>query len=166
MAIDQKIHAEPFRLFHGTTKIALRSILQQGLKPHMSKDQANRGNHNIDRKGVYLTNCYWLANDFAEVARDIRGGGDIVILEIDVSKIDMTALEPDDYDLQDCIDGGEEGQDGIDPRVAHLKNWSEASWQLSLAVTKEVVYSKLIPPSAIKVISSSLNPDQITPGLA
>lgn len=69
-----------------------------------------------------------------------------------MSQIDVTALEPDDYDLQDRIDGGEEGPDGIDPRVAHLRDWSEASWQLSLEVTSEVFYAKAIPPSAIRQV--------------
>lgn len=40
-----------FRLFHGTTTKALLDIRREGLVPQVSKDQANRGNHKVARRG-------------------------------------------------------------------------------------------------------------------
>ena len=78
----------------------------------------------------------------------------IVVFEVDVARLDARLLQPDDYDLQDAVQGGEiAGSEPIDPRLADYTRWDQVPWSLSLAVTRQVFYAGSIPPQALARIA-------------
>jgi len=110
------------RLFHGTCQHDLPIIRQRGLEAQPTKPKGGAVRH-----GVYLTDDYHTADEYGFLACDQRGGGEVIILEIDARQLDIKLLQPDDYDLQDAIQGGERaGSEPVDPRLRHLHHWSEA----------------------------------------
>ena len=138
------------RLFHGACRRDVASILRDGLRAAPTQPKGGQVRH-----GVYLTDDYVLATDYGFLACDRANqpNDEIVVLEIDTRALELSRLQPDDYDLQDAIQGGEiKNSEPIDARLRHLSHWSEADWQLSLAVTHQVFYAGSIAPSAIKEV--------------
>jgi hypothetical protein len=119
--------------------------------------QPQRDNPQVS--AVYLTDDQLIAGDYCELAMD-RRGGDPVIFMVSPQDLDLSALMPDDGDLQNYIDdllnrkpgevwGSVSGAD-FDERLAGYRHWSEVPWQLGLAVAQQVAYTKVIPPSKLR----------------
>ena len=143
--------AMPARLYHGTCAGFADAVRQHGLRAANTKPKGG-----TVRKGVYLTDDYHTAGDYGELICDLRHHGEhaIVVFEVDVGRLDARLLQPDDYDLQDAVQGGETaGSEPIDPRLQQYTRWDEVPWQISLAVTHQVFYVGSIPPDALRVLS-------------
>lgn len=138
------------RLFHGCCAVDLQTILQDGLIARITQPKSGK-----IRRGVYLTDDFHLAGEYGFLACDRSGSpnAETAVLEILTHLLNPSLLQPDDYDLQDAIQGGEiAGSEPIDSRLEHLTRWDEADWRLSLAVTHQVFYAGSIPPSALRVV--------------
>lgn len=130
----------PAFLYHVTSDVRLPSITRQGLVPQVCRDADEYG---PPRTAIYLGN--WRdCVEHGEVVHD-RLGGDLVYFRIAVTDLDPTALQPDDYDIQMFMPGG----DLADPRLAAYTDWRQVPWQLSLEVCGVCAYTKIIPFSAI-----------------
>src|ERR1044072_1309989 len=90
----------PARLFHGTCAGFAEAVEQHGLQASNTKPKGG-----AVRKGVYLTDDYDTAIDCGELVcdRHHHGEHEIVVFEVDVSKLDPGRMQPDDYDLQDAV---------------------------------------------------------------
>lgn len=138
-------------LFHGTSTARLGQITEHGLVPQPSHD-------NADRVCVYLAADVATAEIYADLAC-LRRGGTPIILEVDEELVDAACFEPDDYDLQNCIDDlhDPEREDDIgmlsgievDERLRPYSRWQDVPARLSLAVTGQAAYVGRIPPTAI-----------------
>ncbi|MNU36394.1 hypothetical protein D3C71_250090 [compost metagenome] len=138
-------------LFHGTSTARLEQIGEQGLVPQASHD-------NGDRVCVYLAADRSVAEIYADLAC-VRRGGEPIILEVDEELLDPAYFQPDDYDLQNCIDDlhDPEREDEIgmlsgievDERLRPYRRWQDVPVRLSLAVTAQAAYLATVPLSAI-----------------
>jgi hypothetical protein len=140
----------PAHLYHGTCSGFTESIQQHGLRAADTKPK--RG---AVRTGVYLTDDYQTAADYGELICDLRHHNEhaIVVFDVDVGRLDPRLLQPDDYDLQDALQGGETaGSEPIDPRLQHYTRWDEVPWQISLAVTHQVFYGGSVPSDALRIV--------------
>lgn len=137
--------ALPRYLYHVTSSKHMPSIRKSGLMPQPCKDSMEYGECRI---AIYLAKDWRTCMDHADVVID-RFGGDPVLLRVDASALDPNALEPDEYDIQAYMPGG----DLADPRLKDYTRWQDVPWHLSLEVCGAVAYTKIIPPTAIKVIT-------------
>lgn len=131
----------PQHLYHVTSSTRITVIRRQGLVPQPCQDATCYGEI---RRAIYLAADWQRAMEHAEVMLD-RLGGAVVLLRIAGAALDPDALEPDDYDIQAHLPGGE----FADPRLADYTNWRDVPWDLSLAVCGAVAYTKPIPPHAL-----------------
>ncbi len=139
-------------LFHGTCTARLDQIGEQGLVPQASHD-------NGDRVCVYLAADRSIAEIYADLAC-LRRGGAPIILEVDEELLGAAHFQPDDYDLQNCIDDlhdpEREGDIGmlsgieVDERLRPYRRWQDVPARLSLEVTGQAAYVAPIPPSVIQ----------------
>lgn len=114
---------------------------------------------------MYLTDNIATAETYASLACD-RRGGTICIIEVEIDDLDRRFLEPDDFDLQDMIDDlHDEERDGdiglisgtkVDPRLSPYRKWKDVPFELSLATSRQVAYTRKIPPEAILNFSEIL----------
>src|ERR1041385_5999194 len=121
--------AMPARLYHGTCASFAEAVQQHGLQASDTKPKGG-----AVCKGVYLTDDYHTAIDYGELVcdRHHHGEHDIVVFEAVVGRLDPRLLQPDDYDLQDAIQGGEiAGSEEIDPRLKSYRRWDEVPWPTS-----------------------------------
>lgn len=141
----------PARLYHGTCAGFAPVIERHGLRAAESKPKGG-----ANRQGVYLTDDYHTAVDYGELIcdRHHHGEHDIVVFEVNLGRLDPGLLQPDDYDLQDAVQGGEiAGSEPIDPRLRGFTRWDEVPWQVSLAVTHQVFYAGSIPADALRIVA-------------
>lgn len=141
----------PSRLYHGTCDSHLASILRHGLQAAATKPKGGSVRH-----GVYLSDDLEIAAEYAWLGCDLKHNArhDPVVIVIDAGVLDPALLQPDDYDLQDQVQGGEiSGSEPIDPRLQRYQRWDEVPWPLSLAITNQVFYAGDIPASALTVVS-------------
>ena len=140
-------------LYHGTNSIHLADIMREGLVPKASRD-------NEARVALYLTDDFGMAEMYAELAV-LRRGGTAVIVEVDPQMLRCEYFEPDDYEVQNYIDDlndpdrtDEQGAISgmpVDERLRGFAHWQEVPAELSLAVTRQVVYSDRIGPEALSI---------------
>jgi hypothetical protein len=145
-------------LFHGTSTARLAQIAEHGLIPQPSHD-------NGDRICIYLAADRSIAEIYADLACQ-RRGGEPVILEVDENLLETANFQPDDYDLQNCIDDlhDPDRENGIgllsgievDERLRPYTSWQAVPARLSLAVTGQAAYVGQIPPSAILGLPDSI----------
>jgi hypothetical protein len=143
-------------LYHGTSTSRLSEISEHGLVPQHSHD-------NGDRVCVYLANRLSLAELYADLAAQ-RRGGEPVILVVDETHLDVRHCFPDDYDLQDCIDDlhdpdrdsdiGVISGIAVDERLRPYRSWWDVPARLSLEVTGQVAYDAVIPPTAVRILNA------------
>jgi hypothetical protein len=141
----------PARLYHGTCSSFADSIQQHGLRAADTKPKGG-----VSRQGVYLTDDYHTAVDYGALVCDLKHHGehDVVVFEVNVDRLDPHRLQPDDYDLQDAVQGGEiAGSEPIDPRLRGYTRWDEVPWQVGLAITHQVFYAGSIPADALRIVA-------------
>lgn len=119
------------RMYHGTAREYLPSILKKGLR------------------NPYLTDNIEVALQYAEGA-----GGDIVLM-VEVSqrkfKVDKPSLrEPVAY----ATFKGYELDAAIDDLYRKFGKRTEKDWRLSFPITRTVRYKGVVPPSKIWVVQS------------
>jgi hypothetical protein len=137
--------------YHGTCSGFAESIQHHGLRAADSKPKGG-----ASRRGVYLTDDYLTATDYGSLICDLKHHGehDIVVFAVDGGALDQRLLQPDDYDLQDALQGGEiVGSEPIDPRLQKYRRWDEVPWQVSLAITHQVFYAGSIPANALRMVA-------------
>lgn len=113
--------SQPY-LYHVTPKANMASILERGLIPEKSRG----------------TRAVYLASDASHAMgydNHHDQNGESILLLIDVSKLDKSLLEPDDYDFPDMLN---------DP-----DDWVNYSWIDSLYMSGQCRYEGVIPPEAI-----------------
>ena len=151
MMLCEGINTLPPRLFHGTCAGHLDGVRRHGL---LAAATIPKGG--ASRRGVYLTDDPHTAGEYGWLVCDRKhhGDHDIIVLAVDSSVLDPNLLQPDDYDLQDQLQGGEiAGSEPIDPRLKDYQRWDEVPWAVSLAVTHQVFYAGSIPARALTVVS-------------
>lgn len=131
-------------LYHCTPKKNLAKILACGLGAEKSESSL---------KAVFLSDCPFLAEGYSQQ----RPESEHIVLTVDLAALDLSLLGPDNYELQDWL----EGDGGEQAALVGVTHWSEASWEQSLAWCNQVAYSGDIPPSAIRVFKDNQPvPDQ------
>lgn len=108
-------------LYHCTPADNLANIQAHGLDPQFSKWS----------QAVYLAGDEAHAMGYDGHHKQTES----VMLAIDVSKLDMSKLGPDDVDLPDCLGDPDE--------------WVNFDWQESIKICGQCCYHDVIPPSAI-----------------
>ncbi len=136
-------------LYHGTSAIAARRILQEGLKPRQDELEGIWADNPENRKGcTYLSDC--LAPLFALAAGyKLRNGAwnKLALVEVDTEKLDQDKLWPDehldiwnDYDCAKRI---------VETRPEDLLSTIRSLWPLSLKKHGKVAYWGTISVEAI-----------------
>ena len=124
----------PRKLYHGTAKRNLPTILKHGLDP---KNARRKG------AGVYLAGDVFTSENYANMYPD----EDWVVLEVNGSMLDPAKLDIDDYELPDAWEN-----DQIPASVMNrYGEWKYLPWELSLKYTGQITYNGKIPPKMIKV---------------
>lgn len=138
----------PAVLYHCTTVEALESIFSDGLLPRQSQSSL---------PAVFLSDCPHLASGYAGQRPDVEH----VLLAIEFAGLDPALLGPDNYELQDWLDG----QDDEHADLTGVTHWSEASWQQSLEWCNQVAYAGVIAASAISVVEGQEPVQMLSPGM-
>ena len=138
-------------LYHGTSAVAARKAMTEGLKPRGS--QSGNWTHTIESnpKAVYLTDIY--APYFAVNASE----GEVAVLEVDTDMLDDTLLHPDEDWLEQNGRHTEDGVKGnMHERTAyyrdHIANWQH-HWSDSVSYLGTCSYMGIIPPKAITQVA-------------
>lgn len=127
-------------LYHGTKAKYVPEILRGGLSAAKSKSSL---------QAVFLTDDVGMARNYTLM--DMEKGDKPVVLRIDVSKLDKDKLGPDNYELQQFLDG----EMGDVPEELEGMSWDDLSWEESLQYVNQAAYHGDIPPEAIHVVSLS-----------
>jgi hypothetical protein len=131
-------------LYHCTQKKNLPTIMASGLSAEKSESSL---------KAVFLSDCPFLTEGYSQQ----RPESEHVVLTIDLAALDPSLLGPDNYELQDWLEG-DGGEQAVLVGVTH---WSEATWEQSLEWCNQVAYSGVIAPSAIRPFKDKRpTPDQ------
>lgn len=118
----------PAFLYHTTLASNLKSIKRHGLSPSMA------------RRSAYV---FLAAGEGQSAAYEAwYPGKKVVLLRIDVSKLDEGLLGPDDMDLPDILD-----QRGDD------RHFEDVGWLESLELSGQATYKGVIAPAAIKALA-------------
>jgi hypothetical protein len=123
-------------LYHGTDSDYLESIKSIGLTPEKSQSSL---------RAVFLTDDPYVAHSYNVMDSPRPVAGTPIILSVDTTKLDLSKFSPDNYELQDMLNGNEvedELRKGRD-------NWNEFSPEESLQICNQVAYFGVIPWSAI-----------------
>src|SRR6478752_6873054 len=123
--------ATPLRLFHGTLEQYLPTIGEHGLDPTRTMSGLS---------AIYLTNDPALAAEYAASAAIKHRSGNWVVLEVDPSKLDLSAMGPDDFELAEILADAEDERE-----------WSAVPWQESLQLCSQAAYHGHIPPEAFSI---------------
>lgn len=108
-------------LYHCTPLGNFDNIKENGLDPRFSKWS----------QAVYLAGDELHAEGYDGHHKQDRS----VMLAVDLSKLDISKLGPDDVDLPDCLDEPDD--------------WITFSWQESIQICGQCCYHGVIPPEAI-----------------
>jgi hypothetical protein len=126
------------KLYHVTPVSNVKAILEVGLRP---------GSSNSSLEAVFLSQSPSTAENYKCAKTE-----PCVVLEIDARYIHPVHLGPDNYELQDWLDGLSERE--RDEVAGGAEHWSDFSGQESLWHCEQAAYYKTIPPEAIKVPGS------------
>lgn len=141
----------PKYLYHGTVRKHLKNILTHGLK--VSKSQS----HNEWPGAVYLALDAGDAAMYPDHYEDGEKESGGVVLRVNISQLNESALRPDDADFPDMF------ANLTDKEIVELKDefgddfdedsWAYCEWPVSLHLTGQVAYIEDIPPQAISVMT-------------
>ena len=123
-------------LYHGTKAKYVPEILRSGLLAAKSKSSL---------EAVFLTDDIGMARNYTLM--DMEKGDKPVVLVIDVSKLAQDKLGPDNYELQQFLDG----EMGDVPEELEGMSWNDLSWKESLQYVNQAAYHGDIPPEALSV---------------
>jgi len=123
-------------LYHITPESNAKAIMEEGLLPGMSKSSLD---------AVFLTQYPSTADNY-QCMKDEP----CVLLEIEARYIHPGKLRPDNYELQDWLDGLSDC-DRI-RLVGGAERWNELTGEDSLKLCAQAAYSLPIPPEAIRVV--------------
>lgn len=127
-------------LYHGTKPRLRDLILAQGLTTETSMS------HNEFGPGIYLTNSIDVARQYGSL-----------VFSVDVSKLNLRQMMPDDYELRDYFDGawgdgteGDYSEDELRPSGIF-----EADWKDSLRICQQCQYLGTIPADALREVQTA-----------
>lgn len=99
MTSNLHINEFPRYLYHGTSSVAAKKIMREGIKPTRSSKQKSVWDEHPSRPDcAYLTRAY--APYYAMGAADAHGTQGMVVFEIDTNDLDRRLLLPDEDALE------------------------------------------------------------------
>lgn len=140
-------------LYHGTNERALKSILREGILPRKLKGQrSGNWNHTVpsNPSAVYLTDTY--AAYFAWIATGKSEHGKMVIIEVDVDKLDMDLMAPDEDALEQSLRDRDRVPGDMRARTMYYRRRARKlsqHWRDSLEGLGTVGYYGAVMPIAI-----------------
>lgn len=138
-------------VYHGTSEMAARRVLTDGIKPRRTSGTGGNWKHTVssNRALVYLTAAY--APYFALSAVDV--GKRAAIIEVDLELLDPFRLYPDEDFIEQATRDRKMGKsDNIKARnryiIKHIEDFRD-NWRLSLDKMGNVCHKGVVPVSAI-----------------
>src|SRR5262245_38234343 len=141
------------KLYHGTSRQAVPSILDRGIEPRSAGHRNSNWKHTVEsnKDCVYLSQGYALY--FAiNAVKDIA---DCAIVEVESDFLDPSHLIPD----EDAIEQSNRGRDGLPAswdmrrRTRHyrkmMRDFNDGQWQISIDNLGTCSHYGVVPPSAI-----------------
>ena len=131
------------KVYHGTSEKYLKSILKNGLIPRGEKDGNWKHSEEGHSEYNYLTSVY--AGYFALSAIDDYEKERLMLIEVDLDKLDKKNFRPDEDFIAQSISQSELDKDLLDINEEKYRH----AWKLSLNHMGTMAYKGKIPKSAI-----------------
>jgi len=142
MNLTEILYKTPKILYHGTLASNVPAILKDGLFVTKSKSSLS---------AIFLTDDISVAKNYSHM-HSTSAKDSIAILAVDISMLDLNKLGPDNYELQEFLDG----ELGDVPEELEGLTYSDLSWEQSLEYVNQAAYYGNIPPKAISIVKKTL----------